>query len=57
MVDMNIGDIWDNPGPLVMEVAADLILDRGVLKVLQKEFTEEALHKAFSQRKGPGEII
>jgi hypothetical protein len=57
MVDMNIGDIWDNPGPLVMEVAADLILDRGVLRVLQKEFTEEALHKAFSQRKGPGEII
>jgi hypothetical protein len=57
MVDLKIGNIWESPGPLVMEVAADLVLDRGVLKVLRKEFSEEALQKAFNQCKGPGEII
>lgn len=40
-----------------MELAADLLMDYGVLKVLAKEFTTQMTEEAFSSMKGPGDII
>jgi hypothetical protein len=60
IIHLHQGEIWnasEHYGPLIIEVAADLILEQGVAKVLRKEFSDEALTKAFALKKSPGEII